>query len=139
MANADRGLPVADRSVDLALSIFGRRPAAELARVLRPGGCLVVVVPADDDLAELREAAQGQVVSTDRVPKVAEEFAGTPLRLDLQETWRRRAPHDRTGIDDLMAMTYRGIRHSQRDRLQEQLGTAPTVNVTLAAHVLRFR
>ena len=39
-ANADRGLPFADASLDLAVSIFGRRPGAELARVL------------DDDLGQ---------------------------------------------------------------------------------------
>ena len=139
VANADRGLPLAERSVDLALSVFGRRPAAELARVLRPGGRLVVVVPADDDLAELREAAQGQVIPGDRVPRVMGEFAGTELGLDLQETWRSRETHDGAGIADLLAMTYRGIRHSHLERLRQRLGTSPTLDVTLAAHVLRFR
>ncbi len=43
VANADRGLPFADGSFDLALSLLARRPADELARVLRrdwhaPGG-----------------------------------------------------------------------------------------------------
>jgi 23S rRNA (guanine745-N1)-methyltransferase len=139
VANADRGLPLADRSVDLALSIFGRRPVAELVRVLRPAGRVVIVVPAEDDLAELREAAQGSAISTDRRQRVAEEFAATALRLDLQKTWRRRQPHDRDGIDDLLAMTYRGVRHSHRARLLQRLDDSPTLDVTLAAHVLCFQ
>ena len=139
VANADRGLPLADGSVDLALSVFGRRPAAELVRVLRPGACLVIVVPAEDDLAELREAAEGRAVPTDRTSRVTKEFASTPLRLELQETWRHHEPHDRAGIEDLLAMTYRGARHSHRDRLMLHLEDSPTMEVTLAAHVLRFR
>ncbi len=138
VANADRRLPLADASVDVALSIFGRRPAAELARVLRPGGCLVVVVPGGDDLAELREAAQGEALATDRTPRVVEEFAGTGLRQDLHESWRRCEAHDREGIDELLAMTYRGVRHRDRERLVRKLADCPTLEVTLAAELLRF-
>lgn len=138
VANADRGLPLADRSVELVLSIFGRRPAEEIVRVLRPDGRLVIVVPAEDDLAELREAAQGRAIATDRTPRVAEEFASTPLRLKQQQSWRRRELHDRAGIEELLAMTYRGARHSHRDRLLRRLEDSPTLEVTLAAHVLRF-
>jgi 23S rRNA (guanine745-N1)-methyltransferase len=138
VANADRGLPLADRSVELALSIFGRRPVAELVRVLKPDGCVVVAVPAEDDLAELREASQGQAAATERVSRVIEEFRATPLRPTVQETWRQREPHDRAGLDDLLAMTYRGARQSQRQRLLQQLGDSESLDVTLAAHVVRL-
>ena len=50
VANADRGLPFADGSLDLILSITARRSPAECARVLAPGGRLVVALPASDDL-----------------------------------------------------------------------------------------
>lgn len=139
VANADRGLPLADRSVDLVLSIFGRRPAAEMARVLRPGGSVVVVVPAADDLAELREAVQGRVILTDRSPRVTQEFASTALRLNLQTTWRLREPHDPAGIDELLAMTYRGARRSNRERLRRRLADSTSLEITLAARVLRFQ
>jgi hypothetical protein len=36
-------------------------------------------------------------------------------------------------------MTYRGARHSHRDRLLRRLDDSPTLDVTLAAHVLRFQ
>jgi 23S rRNA (guanine745-N1)-methyltransferase len=46
---------LADASVDLLINVFAPRNAAEFARVLRPGGRLLVVVPAAQHLAELRQ------------------------------------------------------------------------------------
>jgi 23S rRNA (guanine745-N1)-methyltransferase len=51
--DAWRALPVADGAADLVLNVFAPRDGAELARILRPGGCLLVVTPARDHLAEL--------------------------------------------------------------------------------------
>lgn len=51
------GLPLMDGSVDLVQVVFAPRNAAEFARVLRPGGTLVVVVPAEGHLEPLRSAA----------------------------------------------------------------------------------
>lgn len=48
-----RQIPLADACVDLALSVFAPRNGAELARVVRPGGTLIVVTPARDHLHEL--------------------------------------------------------------------------------------
>jgi 23S rRNA (guanine745-N1)-methyltransferase len=52
-ADAWRGLPLRDQVAALALSVFSPRNAAELARVLRPDGTLVVVAPMAAHLAEL--------------------------------------------------------------------------------------
>jgi 23S rRNA (guanine745-N1)-methyltransferase len=46
-------LPVRDGVVDRALVVFAPRNGPETARVLRPGGRLVVATPAPDHLAEL--------------------------------------------------------------------------------------
>lgn len=131
VANADRGLPFADGSVQLALSLFGRRPVEELARVVAPSGLLLVVVPAEDDLLELREASQGEGVRRDRVGDVLDELA---VGFDLAEraTWRHRARHDREALNDALAMSYRGARASERSRL----ASVEELNVTLAAEIL---
>jgi 23S rRNA (guanine745-N1)-methyltransferase len=47
-------LPVATASVDVALDVFGPVVAAELARVLRPGGAVVAAHPGSGHLAALR-------------------------------------------------------------------------------------
>ncbi len=51
--DAWRPLPVADAAADVVLNVFAPRHGAELRRVLRPGGRLLVVTPAADHLAEL--------------------------------------------------------------------------------------
>lgn len=133
VANADRGLPLATASVDLALSIHGRRPAGELARVLRPRSVLVVVLPAEDDLIELRQAAQGLALRRDRADGAIAELAPS-FALRARQTWRRRIEHDRAALEDALAMTYRGVRRADRERLRDVEGLV----LTLAAEILVF-
>ncbi|MDG6109382.1 methyltransferase domain-containing protein [Dactylosporangium aurantiacum] len=59
-ADVWQGLPVRDATADVVLDIFAPRSGAEFARVLRPGGAVVVVTPAPGHLAEL-VAALGMV------------------------------------------------------------------------------
>jgi 23S rRNA (guanine745-N1)-methyltransferase len=53
--DAWRPLPVRDSVADLVLSVFAPRNGPEIARVLRPGGALVVVTPTERHLVELVE------------------------------------------------------------------------------------
>jgi 23S rRNA (guanine745-N1)-methyltransferase len=131
VANADRGIPLADASVSLALSIFGRRPVSELRRVVAAEGMLIVVVPAEDDLLELREAAQGTAVRRDRVDDTMAEL-GSGFELAWTSTWRHRVRHDRESLVDALAMSYRGARASERERLETVAG----LDVTLSAAIL---
>ncbi len=78
-----RGWPVADRSVDTVWSIFAPRNRSETARVLRPGGELVVVLPAPDHLDELRAAGAVIGLQPDKEQTIAEQFADwQPIRRD---------------------------------------------------------
>ncbi|WP_432834997.1 putative RNA methyltransferase [Dactylosporangium sp. CA-092794] len=52
-ADVWQGLPIADHAAAVILDIFAPRSGAEFARVLRPGGALVVATPAAGHLAEL--------------------------------------------------------------------------------------
>ncbi|GAA1057371.1 ubiquinone biosynthesis protein [Agromyces luteolus] len=51
-----RPLPIRDASVDVILDVFAPRNPSEFARILRPGGRLLVVVPTASHLSELRES-----------------------------------------------------------------------------------
>jgi len=52
-ADAWRGLPVVDGAASFVLNVFAPRAGGEFARVLAPGGRLVVVAPTPDHLREL--------------------------------------------------------------------------------------
>lgn len=119
VANADRGLPLLDASLDVALSITARRPVAEFVRVLRPGGLLILVVPAPDDLVELRQAVLGDDDARDRFPTLLAELDTVPGAFELRDrtTVRHRSPVDHQGLLDLGATTYRAGRLAREERL----------------------
>lgn len=133
VANADRSLPWPDASFDVVLSITARRPIAEMRRVLKPEGIAVVAVPAEDDLVELREAAQGRGERRDRLEKLRAEM-GAAFREIAHRTARVRIPLEPEEQRDLLASTYRGARRSEQERLA---GLGAQV-VTLAHEVLAW-
>lgn len=126
VVNADRSLPFADGSFDTALSIAGRRPAAELRRVVK--GRLLVAVPGEDDLIELREAVLGEGRLLGRVEKTVAELAGF-FELESHRTVRS---VETVNAQDALAATYRGARQSQQKMLGE-------MEVTLSFDLLRFK
>jgi 23S rRNA (guanine745-N1)-methyltransferase len=117
VANADRSLPYPEASFDLITSITARRNPSEFARVLRTGGKVFIAVPAADDLAELREAVQGASGDCSRIETIAEELR-EHFVLESSEVIRDRQELDREGLVALLHATYRGLRHSERQRVE---------------------
>lgn len=134
VANADRFLPFADGSLSAVTSITARMNAEEFRRVLDPRGALLVVLPAAEDLFELRAAVLGEGIERDRVERTAAAFA--PLfTLERRETIRHVARLDREAMLEVMSSSYRGLRMRERERL----GELDTLDVTLARDLLCFR
>jgi 23S rRNA (guanine745-N1)-methyltransferase len=95
-------LPLADGSVDLLLNVFAPRNGAQMHRVLKPGGTLLVVTPTERHLAELREQLGLLSVHPSKAERLAQELRDfTPVGEQLLE-WRL----DLTAAqaDDLIAM-----------------------------------
>jgi 23S rRNA (guanine745-N1)-methyltransferase len=134
VANADRVLPYADRSFALLTSINARRNPPEFRRVLRNEGVLLLVVPAPDDLIEVREHVLGEAVERDRAERAIADFA--PLfTLERRERIRHAARLDAAALRDAMAGSYRAGRTSRAARL----ASLPELEVTFSRDALVFR
>jgi 23S rRNA (guanine745-N1)-methyltransferase len=132
VANADRFLPYADHSFDLVMSITARMNPAEFERVLAPDGKLLIVLPAPDDLIELREAVLGEGTLIDRVDRTVATFSN--FTLEKHDRVATVAHLDRDAIHDVMASSYRGLRTKQRERLS----ALADLDVTLSRDLLLF-
>ena len=134
VANADRSLPYAAGAFDLVLSIDARLNPAEMRRVLKADGRLLVAVPAADDLVELRAAVLGEgSAASDRLEGAAGRLAAD-FALESRRTVRgtraaraRRGPRCPGG--HLPAARRAGGRGSRR---------SPELEVTLSHELARF-
>ena len=103
VADTWSGLPVADGAADLVVVVFAPRNAAELARVLAPHGQLLVAVPGDDHLAELRARLGLLEVEPGKDERISAQLAPQLELLDLRTvSWER--PLTRAQAVDLVGM-----------------------------------
>jgi 23S rRNA (guanine745-N1)-methyltransferase len=134
VANADRFLPYADGSFQGVASITARLVPDEFARVLAPGGALLVAIPAPEDVIELRAAILGERLERDRVERTVEMFAPR-FTLVRHERVSHVVHLEREAIRDVMESSYRGLRTRERERLD----AIDAMDVTLARDLLLFR
>ncbi|HEY9524878.1 MAG TPA: methyltransferase domain-containing protein [Thermopolyspora sp.] len=72
LADVWRPLPLMDDSVDVLLNIFAPRNSAEFARILKPGGGLLVVTPGPGHLGELVDRLGLLTVAPDKDLRTAD-------------------------------------------------------------------
>ena len=122
VANADRFVPYADCSFSIVMSITARMNTSEFQRVLRDDGRLLVVLPASEDLIELRG------VGRDRVARTVQTLAHGFTLVD-----RRRVATaedlDAAGVQDVLHSIYLPM-HSQ---------PVKAMRVTFSLDLLLFR
>ncbi|MFC7247842.1 putative RNA methyltransferase [Catellatospora aurea] len=95
-------LPLADGSVDVLLNVFAPRNGAQMRRVLKPGGLLVVVTPTERHLAELREQLGLLSVDPSKAERLAHELRDFALADERLLEWPLELTA--TEADDLIAM-----------------------------------
>ena len=91
-------------SVDALLTVFAPRNAAEFARVVRPGGHAVVVVPSEHHLAELRQYGPLLRVGSEKVREVTTQLAPA-FTLQHQEPLAYSVALPKPALEQLVAMT----------------------------------
>lgn len=70
-----RPLPIRDASADVALNVFAPRNPPEFARIVRPRGILLVVVPTSAHFIELRRLGAALDIPEGKADLVTEQFA----------------------------------------------------------------
>lgn len=139
VADAWSRLPLKDSSVDAITVIFAPRNASEFARVLTPGGQVVVLTATTGHLSELREPLGIIDVERGKVERMiaqAEghlELVGTPHLVEF-------AIHlDQAAIGAQIAMSP-SARHIEPSVLSRRIENLPTqMTITARATITRLR
>ncbi len=103
VADVWRPLPVSDHCVDTVLAVFAPRNLAEFARVLAPGGRLLVATPEPGHLAGLRELYGLLDLQPDKAGRVA-AAAAEYFRPTATHLVRRQVRLDAGLVADLIGM-----------------------------------
>jgi 23S rRNA (guanine745-N1)-methyltransferase len=128
-------LPVAAGALAGLLNLFAPRNPAEFARVLAPGGLLLVVIPGPDHLAELRAALPLLGIEADKEAKVQAVFADSFAPQAAQALTYRLAL-DPAALAELVAMTPSAPHLSDADR--QAVDALGAVETTASFRLLPF-
>jgi 23S rRNA (guanine745-N1)-methyltransferase len=129
-----RPLPLLDAVADVVLDVFAPRNPAEFARILRPDGRLIVVVPRAGHLRELRDGGMLLDIPPEKANAVTGQFAAAGLV-------RRGAVPIEYGLhaDRRTRLLLAGMGPSARHSASLGEGTAgEAAELTIAVDVLTF-
>ncbi|MDG4767964.1 methyltransferase domain-containing protein [Solwaraspora sp. WMMD406] len=133
-----RSLPIVNGCADLVLNVFAPRNGAEFARILRPGGALIVVTPEPDHLGELVDALRLLRVDPEKEARVAAAL-GRYFRPSQSATIHDRLELDRAGAEAVVAMGP-SARHADPGGLAERIAGLPEpIGVTTAVRLTVYQ
>ena len=131
VCDAWRELPVQDQAAALVLNVFAPRNAQEMARILAPGGSLLVVTPNQSHLTELVEVLGLVRVDEEKERRLTASLAGSFVKTgsEVVEVGMRL---EHAAVERLVAMTP-SARHTAKAELAERITVlADPVEVTLS-------
>lgn len=134
VCDAWQELPVQDDAAQVVLNVFAPRNAAEMARVLAPGGTLLVVTPNQGHLSELIDVLGMVRVDEHKERRLDETLAGH-FRRSGDEGVEATLRLDRSSVERLVAMTP-SARHTETEAVMERIRSlAEPVEVSLSVTV----
>ena len=136
VASIHQALPFAPSSLDIVLNVFAPRNPSEFARVLRPGGIAVVVVPAEGHLATLHGTLGLPHIDGDKERRAAEDFQGAMVP-SHSETLRYRRLLPPSDVLHLIQMTPTFWHLS--DEARAGLQTLPSLDIEFAFILIVLR
>jgi 23S rRNA (guanine745-N1)-methyltransferase len=136
VANTNDQILFATGSVHILLNIFAPRNPAEFARVLVPGGLLLVALPNPDHLADLPAELKLLGIEEDKQQHVLDHFAGA-FTLAGQHTISHKLVLDSSQLVDLVRMTpnYWHLEAGEWSKIEALAGTTASASFT----ILEFR
>lgn len=136
VADVWRELPINDAAAALVTCVFAPRNAGEIARVLAPGGLLLVVTPRPGHLRELVEGAGMLAVDADKEQRLAEQLAAFDPVAERTITCTREVTP--TLAADLVLMGPSAF-HVDPDDLRSRLADHAPPTVTLDVRMGAYR
>lgn len=138
VADAWSRLPLRDASIDAITVVFAPRNASEFARVLKPGGQVIVLTADAGHLEELREPLGIIGVEKGKVQRMIDQAAGNLVPVSDPEPIEFTMHLDQDSIASQIGMSP-SARHIHPDVLGERIVTLPSVmDVTARAMITRF-
>lgn len=138
VADAWSRLPLRDASIDAITVVFAPRNASEFARVLKPGGQVIVLTADAGHLEELREPLGIIGVEKGKVQRMIDQAAGNLVPVSDPEPIEFTMHLDQDSIASQIGMSP-SARHIHPDVLGERMATLPSVmDVTARAMITRF-
>ena len=111
VADTWAGLPLQDGCLDALLCVFAPRNPGEFARVLAPGGRLIVVTPNPGHLAELRQRLGLLGIQTGKAERISDQFTAVGMRPARVHRLAWRASATRDQLADLVTMGPNAFHH----------------------------
>ncbi|MEJ5919436.1 MULTISPECIES: methyltransferase domain-containing protein [unclassified Corynebacterium] len=138
VADAWARLPIRDNSIDAITVIFAPRNAEEFARVLKPGGQVVVLTAAPGHLSELRAPLGIIDVERGKVERMIAQAEGHLVPVGEPELVEYEMILDQEAITTQIGMSP-SARHIHPDVLAERIAALPTqMTITARAHITRL-
>ena len=135
VVGTNRRPPVAEKSIDIILCLFGFLSVPGFKKVLKPGGKIIVVDPGPEHLKELREIIYPEIKKSDQLSTLQKENTGF-LLVNNESMQFKVKLKDNEQITNLLIMTPHFYRASKEGREAAKKLTQLDLTIDVVFNVL---